>query len=101
LHGEFCYVDTDMPYASADRSNKDDRNSKTNTEIQMLDLIAVCLTTGKDGDVVAAALDKRGKLGLVLAKNGVPTEQHYRITRRFFADLNAKDTKDWMDVFPS
>jgi hypothetical protein len=68
LLDEFHYSDLDMAYRSAGvRNNKDIRDPDTQ---RVLDLIAVCLTTGKPGDVVAAAFDKREHIRLVLAKNG-------------------------------
>ena len=44
--------------------------NQTHADMCMLDLITVCLTTGRLGDVVTAAFDKREHVSLVLAKNG-------------------------------
>ena len=95
---ELCYSDADMPYQAVDgRSNED---VHTNTDIQMLHLIAICMTTGKAADVVATALDKRQNLCLVLAKNGHPSLGDLNMTREFFVNLQATNAKYWLDLFP-
>src|SRR5882672_10153444 len=68
---EFGYSDLDMPYQSVGvRSNKDIREPETHSDMRVLEVIATCLTTGRPGDVVAAAFDKRRNIRLLLAKNG-------------------------------
>lgn len=62
LH-EFNYSDLDMPYQFTDV-----RTPETNPDIRVLDLIAVCLSTGDPGDIVAAAFEKREYINLILAK---------------------------------
>jgi hypothetical protein len=64
----------------------------------VLELIATCLTTGKPGDVVAAAFDKRGNIKLVLAKNGDVGSTDYMAARTFISDLMV--ASDWIDLLP-
>lgn len=54
----------------------DSLNHYSAHEIRLLDTIAVSLTSGREGDVVAAAFDcqrEHDKIKLVLAKNDTPT----------------------------
>jgi hypothetical protein len=75
LH-ELSYSDLDMPYQGAGtHSNKASRDFDTHRDVRLLDTIAVALTTGKPGDVFAAAFDRRQHMALVLAKNGPPTPE--------------------------
>ncbi|KAF8804720.1 hypothetical protein BYT27DRAFT_7194329, partial [Phlegmacium glaucopus] len=98
LH-EFRYSDLDMPYQSAGaQSNKDIREPSTHTDMRVLDMIAVCLTTGKPGDVVAAAFDKHEGITLVLAKNGDVLPADYAATATFLSAL-AK-ASGWIDLLP-
>ena len=64
----------------------------------MLEAIATCLTTGKPGDGVAAAFDKRGNIRLVLAKNGDVGSTDYMATHTFISDLMI--ASDWIDLLP-
>jgi len=64
----FLYSDLDMPYSGAGfLTSKHLRSADTKLEIRLLDTISVALTTGRPGDVYAAAFDKRSHLALVLA----------------------------------
>jgi hypothetical protein len=96
---EFGYSDLDMPYQSVGvRSNKDIREPETHSDMRVLELIATCLTTGKAGNVVAAAFDKRGNVKLVLAKNGDVGSADYMAARTFISDLMV--ASDWIDLLP-
>lgn len=74
LH-DIGYLDQDMRYqhSGTHRKRMCPRDIDTRREVRLLDSIAVALTTGKPGDVFAAAYDKRKHMKLVLAKNGLPT----------------------------
>jgi len=96
---EFGYSDLDMPYQSVGvRSNKDIREPETHSDMRVLEVIATCLTTGKPGDVVAAAFDKRRNIRLLLAKNGDVGSTDYTATRTFISDLMI--ASDWIDLLP-
>jgi hypothetical protein len=100
LH-EFCYCNLDMPYqSSGTQSNKDTRSKNAHSEIRILDTIAVLLTTGHRGDVTAIALDRRGRLQLVLAKNGPPTPADDRAVQDLISVLVDPATIDPEHVFP-
>ena len=59
LH-ELRYCDLDMSYQAAwVHTNKDIRDRDTKTDIRILDVIAIALTTGEPGEVVAATFDRR------------------------------------------
>jgi hypothetical protein len=99
LLAEFGYSDLDMPYQSVGvRSNKDIREPETHSDMRVLEVIATCLTTGKPGDVVAAAFDKRRNIKLVLAKNGDVGSTDYMATHTFISDLMI--ASDWIDLLP-
>jgi hypothetical protein len=66
--------------------------------MRVLDVIAVCLTTGNPGDVVAAAFDKREHITLVLAKNGDVLPADYTATTTFLSALTT--AKGWIDLLP-
>jgi hypothetical protein len=68
-------------------------------DLCMLDMISVCLTTGKLGDVVAAALDKRERIILVLGKNGDVLPADYTSTITFLSALMT--TRGWIDLPPA
>ena len=55
--------------------------------MRVLEVIATCLTTGKPGDVVAAAFDKHGNIRLVLAENRDVGSTDYMATCTFISDL--------------
>jgi len=87
LH-EFGYPDLDMPYQSVGvHSNKDILEPDTHADMRILDVIAVCLTTGHPGDVVAAAFDKREHITLILAKNGDVLPADYTVMTTFLYAL--------------
>ncbi|THH20649.1 hypothetical protein EW146_g742 [Bondarzewia mesenterica] len=74
---ELSYSDLNMPYRAAGvHSNRDIIDSDHSMDGRILDIIAISLTTGEPGDVVAATFDRHKHLGLVLAKNGPPTSSH-------------------------
>ncbi|THH16633.1 hypothetical protein EW146_g4031 [Bondarzewia mesenterica] len=81
-------------------SNRDFRSSNTNTDIRILDTIALSLTTGKPGGVVAAAFDRREHLCLVLAKNGAPTPEDESAAQRFISAITNPATRSGCDLFP-
>ena len=99
---ELGYSDLDMPYqASGVHSNKRSQGLlDTNCDIRFLDTIAVALTTGKPGDVFAAALDKREHIQLVLAKNGPPTHEDITAANELTSLIGTPSVTDAMDLFP-
>jgi hypothetical protein len=100
LH-EFRYCDLNMPYqGSGVQSNKDSRSGDARSEIRILDIIAVLLTTGRPGDVTAVALDKRQGVCLVLAKNGPPTAQDDLAAQTLISVLTDHATIYPKHVFP-
>jgi hypothetical protein len=99
LH-ELSYSDLGMPYQFV-HSTRNIRDKHANSEIRILDTIAISLTTGEPGDVVAAVLDKSGRMCLVLAKNGVPTLEDESAVQRFIAAIMDPEVKDAIDLFPT
>jgi len=96
---EFGYSDLNMPYQSAGaQSNKDIREPDTHADMRVLDMIAVCMTTGNPGDVVAAAFDKREGITLVLAKNGDVLPADYAATTTLLSALTR--ARGWIDLLP-
>ncbi|CAL1717004.1 unnamed protein product [Somion occarium] len=99
LLDELCSSDLSMSYRYVGiHSKKDNRHCETRDDMRILDLIAVCLTTGKPGDVVAAAFDKREHVSLVLAKNGDVLPADYAAAQTFFSDWVA--ARGWSDLLP-
>ncbi|KAI6146328.1 hypothetical protein BKA82DRAFT_994208 [Pisolithus tinctorius] len=81
--------------------NKRRRNwHDTKSTIRILDTIAVALTTGRPGDVFAAAFDTRGGVTLVLAKNDSPTAEDDQAVRDLFRWITAPETTGAYDVLP-
>lgn len=69
LH-ELQYSDPNMrDYDDVLRTGRHFRHSDAHRDVRFLDTIALALTTGKPGEVFAAAFDKREQMQLVLAKN--------------------------------
>jgi len=100
LH-ELRYSDLDMPYqGSGIHSNKMSRDQGTNDEVRLLDAIAVALTTGKAGDVFAAAFDKREHFVLVLAKNGPPTPTDTAAANELFSLIAKPGVTNALHLFP-
>ena len=66
--------------------------------MRVLDMIAVCLTTGNPDDVVAAAFDKHEGITLVLAKNGDVLPADYAATTTFLSALTR--ARGWIDLLP-
>jgi hypothetical protein len=103
LLAESGYSDLDMPYlpywSVGVRSNEDFRKLETRSDVHLLEIIATCLTTGKPGDVVAAAFDKRGNIRLVLAKNGNVGSTDYMATRTFISDLMVASDWEIISIF--
>ena len=88
-----------MPNQSAGvHSNKDIQEPDTHADMRMLDVIAVCLTTGHSGDAVAAAFDKRERITLILAKNGDVLPADYTVTTTFLSALTT--ARGWIDLLP-
>ena len=71
LLDELQYCDLNMQY----HSNKSTHDEETNRDIQLLNTIAVVLCTGKPGDVVAAAFDKRSRLQLRSCQERTPNRR--------------------------
>lgn len=91
--------DVYMPYQFiCPRGKTPTHTANTQSDISALDIIAVCLATGRAGDVVAAAFDKRAEFRLILAKNGQPTAQDVAATKNFLAAMTS--AVDWADVIP-
>ncbi|KIJ41327.1 hypothetical protein M422DRAFT_255838 [Sphaerobolus stellatus SS14] len=67
-------------------------------DLRMLNIIAVCLTSGRPGDVVAAAFDKCEGVCLVLAKHGPVLPEDETTTHTFFSQVKAASS--WMDLLP-
>ncbi|KAM6491131.1 hypothetical protein JOM56_013370 [Amanita muscaria] len=100
LH-ELQYSDLDMPYQGVGTlSNRQSRDSNTNRDVRLLDTIALALTTGNPGDVIAAAFDKREQMQLVLAKNGPPTPDDVAAANEFISLIGSPAVSDAMDLFP-
>ena len=92
------YSDLDMRYQFAgSRSNKPTRREETHADIRALNITAVCLATGRPGDIVTTAFDKNTELRLILSKNGQPTAD-VAATKKFLTAVTS--AKDWADVMP-
>ena len=90
-----------MPYQAAGiHSNKLFRDSDTNRDVRLLDTIAVAMTTGKPGDVFAAAFDKRQNIQLVLAKNGPPTPDDISAANELISLIGNPTIVSAMGLFP-
>lgn len=93
-------------YSNLGKSVRHRRNEKpvipsknTQEDVRALDVLAVCLTTGNAGEVVAAAFDKcPGHLHLTLAKNGRPTSEDVAATEEFLAAMTS--AVHWTDIMP-
>ncbi|GBE80256.1 hypothetical protein SCP_0214710 [Sparassis crispa] len=97
---ELSYSDLDMPYkGSGVHSNREIRESRTTSDIHILDVIAICLTTGEPGDVVAVAFDREQRLSLVLAKNGSPTLEDELATQNLISAITDPEVAYAMDIF--
>ncbi|GBE79900.1 hypothetical protein SCP_0211020 [Sparassis crispa] len=97
---ELSYSILDLPSKGAKvRSNSEIRYSRTKSEILILDVIAICLTTGEPGDVVAVAFDRREHLSLVLAKNGPPTLEDELATRNLISAITDPEVAYATDIF--
>ncbi|RDB30441.1 hypothetical protein Hypma_007312 [Hypsizygus marmoreus] len=95
---ELGYSGPDISINIAATRNKGMRYSEAYTNLRILDVIAVCLATGKPEDFVAAAFDKREQISLVLAKSGnVDAADNIRVVA-FFSAL--KEAKCWVDMLP-
>ncbi|RDB30548.1 hypothetical protein Hypma_007325 [Hypsizygus marmoreus] len=89
------FRDEDSPAVFRYRSVVD---ANTQSDLHLLDLIAACLATGKPGDVVIAAFDKRKQISLVLAKSGSIDSADYAATHAFLSAL--REAKSWVDLLP-
>ncbi|KAF5357285.1 hypothetical protein D9758_005910 [Tetrapyrgos nigripes] len=67
--------------------------------VRILDSICTLMDSGIDGDIFAAALDLHGRITVVLAKNGLPSEEDRTAARMLFRTVaHAKD--DVWAIFP-
>lgn len=100
LH-ELRYSDLDISYQGAGtHSNKQSRDTDTHHALRLLDAIAIALTTGKPGNVFAAAFDKRERMQLVLAKNGPPTPDDIAAANKLISLIGDPAVTHAMDIFP-
>jgi hypothetical protein len=97
LH-EFRYSDLNMAYHGSGLLSHNSKNARS--EIRILDTIAALLTTGRPGDVTAVALDKRGELQLVLAKNDPLTFADDLAVQDLISVLTNPATIDTEHLFP-
>ncbi|KAL6307062.1 hypothetical protein BKA93DRAFT_770352 [Sparassis latifolia] len=99
---ELSSSDLDVPFkGSGVHSNREirDSDSRTTSDIHILDVIAICLTTGEPGDVVAAAFDREQRLSLVLAKNGPPTPEDELATQNLISAITDPAVAYATDIF--
>ena len=75
-------------------------NKDINLEMRLLDTFAVALCTGKPGEVYAAAFDKRIRVQLVIAKNGLPTPEDKEAAKELVSLLADPSVTDQYDLFP-
>ena len=96
------YLDRDMRYQhpGAHRKRMSPRDVDNHRELRLLDSIAVALTTGKPGDVFAAAFDKREHMELVLAKNGPPTSEDIAAANELFSLIASPTVTNALHLFP-
>ncbi|RDB30247.1 hypothetical protein Hypma_007329 [Hypsizygus marmoreus] len=92
------FTDLNVKNASTVFSNEDKCATKAHTELCILDTIAVCLISGEQDNVIAAALDKRENITLILAKNRhVVPEDTVRVSD-FMSAVEGAEL--WDDVLP-
>ena len=97
LH-ELGYSDLDMPYkGSGIITTRDARTESVNAEIHFLDTLTVALTTGRAGDVTAAAFDNHT---LILSKNADPTQEEDETVHQLLALLAKPGTTGVNQLFP-
>ncbi|RDB28239.1 hypothetical protein Hypma_001498 [Hypsizygus marmoreus] len=93
---EFGCSDLNMPFLSVVPRFRE--GTDWDADMHILEIIAVCLTTGQPGDAVAAAFDKRNYIALILAKNGEVTHADYKATTALWSVLTK--AQSWIDLLP-
>ncbi|KAH7885631.1 hypothetical protein F5I97DRAFT_1421280 [Phlebopus sp. FC_14] len=71
-----------------------------NAALRVLDTIALVLTTGKPGEVFAAAFDRSQSVTLVLAKNDSATQEDVQAVHELITTITASTTESAYDVLP-
>ncbi|KAG5337809.1 hypothetical protein C0989_008817 [Termitomyces sp. Mn162] len=86
----------------AKRSNTDERTDTSKLIIRILDTIALCITTGKPGDVVASAFKHtdQGETMIYLARNGEPSPKDISSAPGFLSTLLASKNQSMRDILP-
>ncbi|KAH0580473.1 hypothetical protein J132_08198 [Termitomyces sp. J132] len=85
------------------RSNVDRRTDKSNDEIRILDTIALCISTGRSGDVVASAIKytDKGEMIIYLARNGEPVvPKDVSSASDLLNKLRASKHQSMLDILP-
>ncbi|KIJ41325.1 hypothetical protein M422DRAFT_780449 [Sphaerobolus stellatus SS14] len=95
---ELGYSDPYMHHFSGTFNFKSHPDLLDDSDLPLLDIIAVCLTSGRPGDVVAVAFDKCEGICLVLAKHGPVLPEDETATNAFFSQVKAASS--WMDLLP-
>ena len=99
---QFGYCELHSTYRGAipiSRTQKSP-NKDINLEMRLLDTFTVALCTGKPGEVYAAAFDKRIRVQLVIAKNGLPTSEDKEAAKELVSLLADPSVTDQYDLFP-
>jgi hypothetical protein len=97
--GQVGYLDLNIPCGPYHPSGVYSyTRSRDNHVIRILDTIAAALTTGKPGEVFAAAFDKQEHIELVLAKNGLPTSQDVAAANELISLIGSVTQP--LDLFP-
>ncbi|KAH7885629.1 hypothetical protein F5I97DRAFT_1929026 [Phlebopus sp. FC_14] len=75
-------------------------NGDANAALRVLDTIALVLTTGKPGEVFAAAFDRSQSVTLVLAKNDPVIQEDVQAVHELITTITASTTESAYDVLP-
>ncbi|RDB22206.1 hypothetical protein Hypma_010726 [Hypsizygus marmoreus] len=92
------YCDLDMLSSPAIASNGAASEKNVRWDLRILDVIAVCLTTGNAGNVVAAAFYKEQKISLVLAKSSNVEDADNDRVAAFLSTI--RNANNWLDILP-
>ncbi|KIN93662.1 hypothetical protein M404DRAFT_487145 [Pisolithus tinctorius Marx 270] len=82
------------------RSNSAHRDRKTDEEIRILDTLAVALTSGTRGEVIATSFNKREPVTLLLAKNTPCDATDREAVQELVKRITSPQTQNFENVLP-
>ncbi|KAI5980643.1 hypothetical protein EDC04DRAFT_2917647 [Pisolithus marmoratus] len=96
------YFDLGLGDLYSGRSDRNIRDRDSDVAIRVLDTIAVALTTGVPGEVVAAAFDNyQGRMRIILAKNAPATQKDLDASEALVNPITAPATETALHVLPT